>query len=98
MLGRARRAGGSAREALDEQGHRTIGWRIRVPIAFGLHEFDTSDLGAAVSLDNVSTLTAVPGVEFDIPMTDRWSCDRSRISAGAGRSVAARRPGSIGPG
>jgi len=59
--------------ALDEQGHRTIGWRIRVPIAFGLHEFDTSDLGAAVSLDNVSTLTAVPGVEFDIPMTERWS-------------------------
>lgn len=59
--------------SLDEQGHRTIGWRIRVPIAFGLHEFDTSDLGSAVSLDNVSTITAVPGVEFDIPMTDRWS-------------------------
>lgn len=59
--------------SLDEQGHRTIGWRIRVPIAFGLHEFDTSDLGSAVSLDNVSTIAAVPGVEFDIPMTDRWS-------------------------
>jgi hypothetical protein len=62
------------REAnLDEQGRRSIGWRVRVPIAFGLHEFDTSNLGAAVSLDNVSTLTAVPGVEFDIPMTERWS-------------------------
>jgi hypothetical protein len=59
--------------SLDEQGHRTIGWRIRVPIAFGLYEFDTSDLGAAVSLDNVSTVTAVPGAEFDIPMTERWS-------------------------
>lgn len=62
------------REAsLDEHGQRMIGWRIRVPIAFGLHEFDTSELISAVSLDNVSTLTAVPGVEFDIPMTERWS-------------------------
>jgi hypothetical protein len=62
------------REAsLGEQGQRTIGWRIRVPIAFGLHNFDTSAPGATLSLDNVSTLTAVPGVEFDIPMTKRWS-------------------------
>jgi hypothetical protein len=62
------------REAsLDEQGRRAIGWRIRVPIAFGLHEFDTSALASAVKLDNVSTITAVPGVEFDIPMTKRWS-------------------------
>jgi hypothetical protein len=59
--------------SLDEQGNRTIGWRIRVPIAFGLYDFDTSALGAALSLHNVSTLTAVPGIEFDIPMTGRWS-------------------------
>jgi len=59
--------------SLDEQGRRTIGWRIRVPIAFGLHEFDTSELVAAVKLDNVSTITAVPGVEVDIPMTQRWT-------------------------
>lgn len=59
--------------SLDEQGHRKIGWRLRVPIALGLHEFDTSALAAAVKLDNVSTITAVPGVEFDIPMTRRWS-------------------------
>jgi hypothetical protein len=62
------------REAsLDERGNRTIGWRLRVPIAFGLHDFDTSAFGATLSLDNVSTLTAVPGVEFDIPMAQRWS-------------------------
>jgi hypothetical protein len=59
--------------SLDEQGHRKIGWRLRVPIALGLHDFDTSHLGAAVSLDNVSTATVVPGVEFDIPLTQRWS-------------------------
>lgn len=62
------------REAdLDEQGRRTIGWRIRVPIAFGLHEFDVHTPAEVLKLDNVSTLTAVPGVEFDIPMTKRWS-------------------------
>ena len=62
------------REAsLDEQGNRTIGWRLRVPIAFGLHDFDTSALAATAKLDNVSTLTVVPGVEFDIPITKRWT-------------------------
>jgi hypothetical protein len=62
------------REAsLGERGQRKIGWRIRVPIALGLHDFDTSELGTTLKLKNVSTLTAVPGVEFDIPMTKRWS-------------------------
>jgi hypothetical protein len=62
------------REAsLDEQGHRAIGWRIRVPIALGLHDFDTSALDTTLKLENASTLTAVPGVEFDIPMTGRWT-------------------------
>ena len=38
------------REAnLDENGHRTIGWRIRVPIAFGLHDFDTGAISARLS-------------------------------------------------
>jgi hypothetical protein len=62
------------REAsLDDQGHRAIGWRIRAPMAFGLYDFDTSALGTTLKLKNVSTLTTVPGVEFDIPMTKRWS-------------------------
>jgi len=50
-----------------------IGWRFRAPIALGLHDFDTSELGTTLKLKNVSTLTAVPGVEFDIPMTKRWT-------------------------
>jgi hypothetical protein len=62
------------REAsLDEQGTRTIGWRIRLPTAFGLHEFEASAPGAALSFGNVGTITAVPGVEIDVPMTERWS-------------------------
>jgi hypothetical protein len=62
------------REAsLDDQGHRAIGWKFRAPIALGLHDFDTSELGTTLKLKNVSTLTAVPGVEFDIPITKRWA-------------------------
>jgi hypothetical protein len=59
--------------SLDDQGNRKIGWRFRAPIALGLHDFDTSELGTTLKLKNVSTLTAVPGVEFDIPMTKRWT-------------------------
>jgi hypothetical protein len=70
---RAAPSWGIRESSFDEQGHRMIGWRFRVPIALGLHDFDTSELGTTLKLKNVSTLTAVPGVEFDIPMTKRWT-------------------------
>jgi hypothetical protein len=59
--------------SLDEQGQRTIGWKIRLPIALGLHQFDTSEPGTTLKFDNVSTFTVAPGAELDIPMTKRWS-------------------------
>jgi hypothetical protein len=52
------------REAhVDEQGRRTV----------GLHTFDAAAIGSTLKLDNVSTITAVPGVEIEIPIGPRWS-------------------------
>ena len=62
------------REAsVDERGRRTIGWKFKFPVALGVHDLDAKEIGSTVSVDNVSALTAVPGVEADIPIGPRWS-------------------------
>jgi len=59
--------------SVDEQGRRTIGWKFKFPSALGVHDLDADEIGSTLSLDNVSTITAVPGVEADIPIGPRWS-------------------------
>jgi hypothetical protein len=59
--------------SVDEQGRRTIGWKFKFPVALGVHDLDAHEIGSTLSLDNVSTITAVPGVEADIPIGPRWS-------------------------
>ena len=59
--------------ALDAQGERTVGIGLRFPVAVGAYSFDAANPGTTLALDNVSTLSAVPGIEFDIPIGPRWS-------------------------
>lgn len=58
---------------LDESGDRTIGLQFRLPVTMGVQQLDSSDLGSTLNLDNISTLSAVPGIEVDIPVNARWS-------------------------
>jgi hypothetical protein len=58
--------------ALSDDGKRTLGLRVRVPVSVAVHDFNTDDVLGSVDLDNVNTLSAVPGVEIDIRMSDRW--------------------------
>ena len=59
--------------SVDEQGRRTVGWKFKFPVALGVYDLDAHAIGSTLSLDNVSTITAVPGVEADIPIGARWS-------------------------
>jgi hypothetical protein len=59
--------------ALDAQGRRTVGIELRFPVAIGAYQLDAADVSGTLSLANISTLSAVPGIEFDIPMSARWS-------------------------
>jgi hypothetical protein len=59
--------------ALGENGERTIGLQFRLPVTMGVHQLDSHHLGSTLNLDNVGTLSVVPGIEIDIPMTTRWS-------------------------
>jgi hypothetical protein len=54
------------REAtLVEDGKRSTGVELRFPITVGAHQFDTSAIGETLGIDNVGTVSAVPGVEID---------------------------------
>ncbi len=59
--------------ALDDTGKRTVGIRLRVPVAVGVHDFEDTSSGAALDFHSVGTLSVTPGVEIDIPLTARWS-------------------------
>jgi hypothetical protein len=62
------------REAsIGPDGRRRIGVDLRVPIGIGAHDFAADDLGGTFRLGNVGTVSAVPGVEIEFPVTSRWS-------------------------
>jgi hypothetical protein len=56
--------------------------RLAFPFSIGLTEFD---LDTGIDLDNVSTVSVVPTLEFIVPVTDRWTFIPF---AGAGGAVA----------
>ena len=58
---------------LDSNGKRRVGIEFRVPVTIAAYHFELRDPGSTLRLDNVASLSAVPGVEFDIPITERWS-------------------------
>jgi hypothetical protein len=58
---------------LHEDGQRTLGIRLRVPVAIGSHHFSTDVAINQIALDDVNTISIVPGVEIEIPMTERWT-------------------------
>lgn len=58
---------------LSEDGQRTLGIRLRVPVAIGSHQFSPDVAIDELALDDVNTISIVPGVEIEIPMTERWT-------------------------
>ena len=75
------------REAsFDRETGRTIGFAARISLAIGGHHFDVADIGSTLRTENVSTVSAVPGIELDIPLTARWSV-KPFVYAGWGTAV-----------
>jgi len=54
-------------------GERRIGLTLRLPIAASAYDLDLAAPLEIAALDNVATWSAVPGVELDIPINERWS-------------------------
>jgi hypothetical protein len=58
---------------LHENGERTLGIEFRLPLTLGVHRFDLDSIPEILDLDNVSTISVVPGIEVEIPMNTRWT-------------------------
>jgi hypothetical protein len=52
---------------------RRIGIDVLVPATLGLRSFNLEDLPETLDLDNVATLSVVPGVYATLEMSSRWS-------------------------
>jgi hypothetical protein len=58
---------------LAEDGERTIGIDFKLAITTGLDNFSVVDIPDAVTPDNLASLSVTPGVDFTIPINERWT-------------------------
>jgi len=61
------------------------GIRITIPVTVGVHNFELSDI-PELRLDDLVTMTVMPGVEFNFQINDRWAVDPS-VNIGYGRDL-----------
>jgi len=53
-----------------DNGKRKLGVEIQYPLALGLHQLD--DIPDFIEFDNYGTITFTPGVQVEIPISDKW--------------------------
>lgn len=61
------------RAEFSEAGERRVGYRLRVPFSIGAHDLDTPASLPDLRLDSVNSLSVVPGVEIDLPISALWN-------------------------
>jgi hypothetical protein len=59
--------------AIEDDGTRRIGLDVRLPITIGAERNRYQSIADAFAPGNVSTLSAVPGVEIEVPLGERVS-------------------------
>jgi hypothetical protein len=69
--------------SLDEDGTRTIGIELRLPITVGLNHFPLDDVRGSFNPQNLANISVTPGIYFDVPMNARWTL-RPFVAAGWG--------------
>jgi len=69
------------KSGFDENGKRKLGVELQYPLSFGLHNMD--DVPDFVDFDNYGTITFTPGVQVEIPVTEKWAL-RPYAHIGAG--------------
>ena len=60
----------SLRQASWQDGQRQIGIELNFPLTLGLHNI--RDLDAITEFENFGTWSFTPGIEVEIPVTERW--------------------------
>lgn len=58
---------------IKEKTDEHAGWLLNLPLTFGFIDFDNPDIEDLPNLDNIGTLTFLPGLEYQYPVTPNWS-------------------------
>jgi len=66
-------------------GPKEPGIRIKIPVTVGLHNFKINDI-PDLRIDDLVTMTIMPGVEFNYQINDRWAVDPA-VHIGYGRDM-----------
>ncbi len=72
-------------QARESDGPHKPGISIQIPITVGLHNFALSDI-PELRLDDLVTMTVMPGVEFNFQINDQWAVDPS-VNIGYGKDL-----------
>lgn len=65
------------------RGDNSVGYKFRLAASIGAHEFSSFEFIDELSLDGINAVSLVPGVEIEIPRSERWTL-KSLIYLGLG--------------
>ena len=75
----------SLREAeIFDDGQRKVGIDFKLMLTAGLDSFSFDDLPGAIDPENLASLTATPGIDITVPVSQRWSL-RPHVYVGWGK-------------
>ena len=57
---------------IDAAGRRRMGLEWRLPVTLGLEQFPLADIAGSVDPENFASLSVMPGLWLDLPVTRRW--------------------------
>lgn len=73
--------------SLNDAGDRSIGVHFKFPVTAGLETFELDNVSGALDPDNLASLSATPGIDLEIPVTQRFTL-RPYAAVGWGTSTS----------
>jgi hypothetical protein len=73
-----------ALKTVDDDG---TGLKFKLSTTFGFYDYDIDNVFSGEIPDRLSTFSILPGVEWELPLTQRWSI-RPYVDTGYGREIA----------
>lgn len=74
--------------ALNDRLGDQVNVQLRLPVTLGLHELDARNFSGAFDIDNFASVSLTPGIEVEIPLTERWTL-KPYAYAGWGTEISA---------
>lgn len=74
---------------LRKAGEGNHGLRLKIPITFGFYDYSFDEVAGGQFPEQVSTVSVMPGLEWEIPLTPRWTV-KPYFSGGYGQELSGK--------